>query len=192
MIKIIIKYWSLNFCLRSQELLKIAIDPNSLNKRPAICNSFFVFSIIYLYFSGKIYSRIKYTYNVDKPRKQCRNEQQLCYCLPNDYLRYCIYDFRRCSRLSPGRVPRNRPHCLKHAACQNNFPRVIHSLFQAWNTWFLVANVKSVYEKFLVLQHINIEHRLQIFEIIPFLFLFLASSFNNCIIFLDNFITHQK
>lgn len=142
-------------------MLKIAIDSNFLNKRSAICNSSFIFSIIHLYFSEKIYSKIKYTYNVDKPRKQCRNEQQLRYCLPNDYLRYCIYDFRRCSRLSPGRVPRNRPHCLKHAACQNNFPRVIHSLLPAWNTWFLVANVKPVYEKFLILQHIilNIVYR---------------------------------
>lgn len=170
--------------------MKIAIDPNSLNKEPAICNSYFVFSIIYLYFSQKIYSKIKLhklLTMLTSRRKQCRNEQ-LRYCLPNDYLRYCIYDFRRCSRLSPGRVPRNRPHCLKHAACQNNFPRVIHSLLPARNTWFLVANVKSVYKKFLLLQHINIEHRLQIFKIISIFIFIFASSFNNCIIFLDNFI----
>lgn len=55
MIKIIIKYRSLNFTKRKI----IENCNNSLNKEPAICNSYFVFSIIYLYFSEKIYSKIK-------------------------------------------------------------------------------------------------------------------------------------
>lgn len=73
------------------------------------------------------------------------------YCLTNDYLRYWIYDFRRYSNYR-WIVYRETGHCLKHAALQNNFPRVIHSLLPACNTRYPVGYVKPVHQKLPVLQ----------------------------------------